>query len=662
MPKKKHFPSKSELLKYIEENPDKVGKREIAKAFSIKGDDRIVLKQLLKELSDEGHLVKKRKKRPLKIANQINEGVSSLIVGVFRQKRGGGVVEPADNKIPFCFKISPVDAAKFNNDDLLVVEPDASNPYSGFAKVVDSYGNYLSTKALPIIEIIKQDIPFIFSDKVKNEAKEIKPASMKNRIDMRDIPLVTIDGETAKDFDDAVFAEPDKSSKNKGGWHLIVAISDVASYIHSQTALDYEARERGNSVYFPQGVVPMLPKEVSNDLGSLKQGEDRPCIAVHIWIDKEGNKLKHKFERVMINSAARLTYVEVQDILDGKTKPSQKLQNIINPLYGAYLSLAKARDKRETLDFDIPEKEAVINAEDVIVAIEPEERFESNKLIEEFMILANVCAAEELEKFEYPIMYRIHEIPTPEKRQHLFDFLKTIGVPLPMGKSFVAEYYNQILASVRDNPLENIVKQMVLRCQSQAKYAPENVGHFGLALSHYVHFTSPIRRYADLMVHRALISALGFGEDGLSKKDILKFEETAEHISLTERKAMTIERQTMDRFVAVYMRDKIENTFVGTVTGVTTAGLFVTLEESGADGLVPMRSLPGGRYEFDEKAQCLRGDRIYRLGDEIDIVLKEAEPLTGHLLFSCVETDYEPVKKIVKKPQNKIPRKGKRRK
>lgn len=703
MPKNNYFPNKEQILKYINDNNNKVGKREIARAFSIKGDNRIILKKIIKELEDDGLIAKKRKKTlfsnnslpeittivitaiknediiatpdnwksnemPPKIIvddKNINflpaigdkflarlkktsktfykaviikriEKLSTTIVGIFKIEKGGGIVEPADKKIPQIFKLSPSDSAKLKHEDLVVIEPDEKNPFSSFAKLIGNFGHYLSIKALPMIAVINQGIPFEFSDAAKKDAQTVKTVDMNNRTDLTNIPFVTIDGETAKDFDDAIFAEPDSNKKNKNGWHLIIAIADISWYVRPQTALDNEAKNRGNSVYFAGGVIPMLPKELSNELCSLKPYQKRPCLAVHVWIDKDGNKISHQFERVMIKSCARLTYTEVQEAIDGKLNDNTApiLANIIKPLYQVYAPLAKARKLRETLEIDLTEKKVSIDENGNIATIEPEKRYDSNRLIEEFMILANICSAEELEKYEVPAMFRIHEAPSAEKREHLYDFLKTFGINIPTGKTFTANYYNNIIENVSGNPIENLVKQMILRCQSQAKYSPENIGHFGLALSHYAHFTSPIRRYADLLVHRALVTALNLGEGGLSKQDIAEFADSAEHISMTERKAMSIERETMDRFMAVYMMNKTEKVFAGTITGVTTAGLFITLEENGADGLVPMRSLPGGRYELDEKNNCLRGDKIFRLGDEIDIILKEANPLSGHLLFA----------------------------
>jgi ribonuclease R len=464
---------------------------------------------------------------------------------------------------------------------------------------------------------------------------------MGEREDLRALPLVTIDGEDARDFDDAVFAEPDSDEKNLGGFHLIVAIADVAWYVRPKDALDRSAYDRGNSVYFPDRVVPMLPEHLSNDLCSLRPNEDRPVMAVHIWIDAQGNKLRHRFTRAMMHSAARLTYDQAQNAVDGRPNaaPEALRKPVIEPLYAAYRALSRARHKRGTLDLDLEERKVSIDDKGRIQSIVPRARYDSHKLIEEFMILANVCAAESLEERRLPCMYRVHESPDPTKLESLREVLDGLGYRLARGQILQPKHFNRILEWAKDSPYKHLVNDLVLRSQSMAVYSPDNKGHFGLALTRYAHFTSPIRRYSDLLVHRALITGFKFGEGGLFEAGAVDFHEAGEHISMTERRAAAAERDALNRYVVAWLKDRVGAQFSGRISGVVKFGLFVALDGLGADGLVPIRSLPGDFYNHDPVRHRLVGqrtNRVYTLGEPVEVRLVEAQPVSGGLTFEII--------------------------
>ncbi|MBM3565076.1 MAG: VacB/RNase II family 3'-5' exoribonuclease, partial [Alphaproteobacteria bacterium] len=429
--------------------------------------------------------------------------------------------------------------------------------------------------------------------------------------------------------------------KNPGGWQIMVAIADVAWYVRPGRPLDTAAYERGNSVYFPDRVVPMLPEELSNGWCSLKPGEDRPCLAVRIWIDAGGSFLRHRFTRGLMRSAARLTYEQVQRAHDGQTDDASGpiLESVIRPLYGAYRALAQAREVRGVLELDVPERRVIVDENGQIARVEIRARHDSHRLIEDFMIAANVAAAETLERLRQPSMYRVHDEPTWEKLETLRDFLDTIGLKLVRGQVMRPEHFNIILEKARQTPHVHIVNEVVLRSQAQAEYAPENIGHFGLALVRYCHFTSPIRRYSDLLVHRALIRGMKLGEGALEDAH-RDFKQMGQHLSLTERRAAEAERDAVDRLTAAYLAERIGRTFTGKVRGVTRAGLFIALDETGADGLLPMSMLGGDRFVHDERRHRLKGTRTgreFRLGERLRVVLVEADPVTGGTIFALAE-------------------------
>ncbi len=499
-----------------------------------------------------------------------------------------------------------------------------------------------SGTACSLIAIHQHDIPNEFSPDALRLADNAKGADLGNRVDLRDLPLVTIDGADARDFDDAVFAEKDDDPKNSGGWHLLVAIADVAWYVRPGDALDQEAYKRGNSVYFPDQVVPMLPEALSNGWCSLVPHEDRPCLVSEMWISSEGKLIRHKFFRALMRSAARLTYTQAQAAWDGHgddiTTPL--ITNVITPLNGAYQALAAARKARRTLELDLPEKQIRVAEDGSIEAITERERLDSHKLIEEFMITANVAAAQALEKKRQPCMYRIHDQPSLEKLTMLSEFLESVNLRFAKGQVVQSGQFNQILEKAKDTPEVHMINQIVLRTQSQAEYNPKNIGHFGLSLQKYCHFTSPIRRYSDLLVHRALIDGFHLGNGGLDSDD-LDMIAVGEHISATERRAAKAERDTVGRFVAQFLSSRVGATFNGRVNGVTRFGLFVTLDETGADGLIPISSLPGDFYDHNENRHCLSGrqsGKEYCLGQTIEVRLLEASPITGGLIFGVMDS------------------------
>nr|CAM75086.1 3'-5' exoribonuclease, VacB and RNase II/Ribonuclease R [Magnetospirillum gryphiswaldense MSR-1] len=504
--------------------------------------------------------------------------------------------------------------------------------------VKERLGRMGAPKSVSLVAIHTNDIPFEFPADALTQAKKAGAATLEHRVDLRDLPLVTIDGEDARDFDDAVWAEPDPDPNNAGGWHCMVAIADVSWYVRPGDALDKEAFKRGNSVYFPDRVVPMLPEELSNGWCSLRPNEDRGCLAVRFWLDKDGNKLRHKFIRAMMRSAARLTYHQVQKARDGLTDDltGPLAGPVIAPLYGAWAALLDARKRRGVLELDIPERKVDIDENGRVLGIKVRDRFDSHRLIEDFMIQANVCAAEELERVHKPCMYRIHDQPSLEKLDGLREFLRSMDLSLPKGQALRPAQLNQILEKVKDGPNEVLVNEVMLRSQAQAVYSPENIGHFGLGLARYAHFTSPIRRYADLLVHRALVSGLQLGEGGLPPDCVGQFPEWGEHISITERRAAVAEREAVDRYVTAFLSDRVGASFRAKVSGVTRFGLFVTLVDTGADGLIPIGTLPEDFYVHDEVHHCLVGKRTrktFQLGQLLDVVLHEANALTGSMVF-----------------------------
>jgi ribonuclease R len=567
------------------------------------------------------------------------------VLGIFRLlPNGQGRLIPVDKKQAGReLAISAADAGGAQDGDLVSVELMRGRGYGLPAgKVKERLGSLKTEKAVSLIAIHAHEIPQEFSADAVREAEHAKPATLAGREDWRDLPLITIDPPDAKDHDDAVHAEPDSDPRNKGGAVVTVAIADVAFYVRPRSALDREALRRGNSVYFPDRVVPMLPERISNDLCSLKPGEPRGALAVRMVIGADGRKRSHTFHRVLMRSAAKLSYAQTQAAIDGRPDDATGplLDPILTPLYDAYALVKRARDERDPLDLDLPERKILLKADGTVDRVIVPPRLEAHRLIEEFMILANVAAAEMLEKKTLPLIYRVHDEPTVEKVHNLKEFLKTLDMPFSGTGALRPAIFNRILAQVKGRDAEPLVNEVVLRAQAQAEYSAENYGHFGLNLRRYAHFTSPIRRYADLIVHRALIRALGLGEGALPETETFEtLSEVAAAISLTERRAMKAERETVDRLIAHFLADRIGATFTGRISGVTRSGLFVKLDDTGADGLIPVRSLGTEYYNYDEARHALIGSRsgaMHRLGDAVEVRLVEAAPVAGALRFELL--------------------------
>lgn len=567
------------------------------------------------------------------------------VLGIFRTlPNGDGRLIPIDKKqVGRELAIAAADANGAQDGDLVSVELMRSRGYGlPSGRVKERLGSLKTEKAVSLIAIHAHEIPQEFPADVIRESEAAKPATLAGREDWRDVPLVTIDPPDAKDHDDAVHAELDNDPSNKGGYIVNVAIADVAFYVRPQSPLDSEALKRGNSVYFPDRVVPMLPERISNDLCSLKPGEPRGALAVRMVIDKDGRKRSHTFHRVLMRSAAKLNYAQAQAAIDGRPDDTTGplLDSILKPLYDAYAMVKRARDERDPLDLDLPERKILLKADGTVDRVVTPERLDAHRLIEEFMILANVAAAETLEKKALPLIYRVHDEPTVEKVHNLQEFLKTLDISFAKTGALRPTLFNRVLAHVKGHDSEPLVNEVVLRSQAQAEYSADNYGHFGLNLRRYAHFTSPIRRYADLVVHRALIRALGLGEGALPDTETFEtLSEVAAAISLTERRAMKAERETADRLIAHFLADRIGATFEGRISGVTRAGLFVKLSDTGADGLIPVRTLGSEYYNYDETRHALIGSRsgaMHRLGDVVQVRLVEAAPVAGALRFELL--------------------------
>ena len=567
------------------------------------------------------------------------------VLGIFRKiAHGGGRLEPVDKKMLGKELAIPAGAtANAEDGDLIAVETSRA-PRLGLptGRVVERLGSLASERAVSLIAIHAHGIPSVFRRETQLEADAAKPANLHDREDWRRVPFVTIDPPDAKDHDDAVHAAPDTAPNNPGGFVVDVAIADVAHYVKPGSALDREALTRGNSVYFPDRVVPMLPERISNDLCSLRPHEDRAALALRMVIGADGRKRAHTFHRIMMRSAAKLSYQQAQDAISGRTDADTDalVEPVLAPLYGAYEPMKRARGERQPLDLDLPERKILLKGDGTVDRVITPERLEAHRLIEEFMILANVAAAETLERARSPLIYRVHDEPAMEKVQALHEFLATLGMPFAKGGVLKAEAFNRILARVKGRDAEQLVNEVVLRTQAQAEYAAENYGHFGLNLRRYAHFTSPIRRYADLIVHRGLIRALKLGPDGLPDgTDQKSLAEVSAQISATERRAMLAERETNDRLIAHFLADRVGASFDGRISGVTRAGLFVKLRDTGADGFIPARTIGDEYFRHDEKGHAMVGSRsgeTYRLGDPVTVKLVEAAPVAGALRFELL--------------------------
>ncbi len=563
------------------------------------------------------------------------------ILGVLQE---GGRLVPTDRKHKAEWTIAPDATMGAQPGEIVLAEPAAgARPYGlRAAKIVERLGRVGEPRSVSLICVHAHGIPDSFAAEALAEAERARGVTLRGREDLRATPLVTIDGDDARDFDDAVFAE-ELPGDNGGGWRVLVAIADVAHYVRPDGHLDREAWARGNSVYFPDRVVPMLPEALSNGWCSLKPGEPRGCLFVDMVFDTSGTKLRHRFGRGLMRSHARLTYEGAQAAREAGAEPEGLEPGHMARLYGAYQALLAARLRRGTLDLDLPERRVLLDAQGNVQAVVPRARLDSHRLIEEFMVAANVCAAEELERLGQPCMYRVHAPPSDAKQDALRAFLASMDLKLAPAGELRSRHIARLLDLTRDRPDARLIHETVLRSQSQAAYAPDNIGHFGLALGKYAHFTSPIRRYADLLVHRALIRGLNLGpkggNDGLTEGEAARFVETGEHITATERRAAQAERDAVDRYLAAYLAERVGAVFAARISGIQSFGLFVQLVETGASGLVPMRALPEDWWEVAEGNRALVGRRTrlrLSLGDEVEARLREANGQTGSLVFELM--------------------------
>ncbi|WBO21154.1 ribonuclease R family protein [Sphingomonas abietis] len=698
------LPSRDQILRFISESDQPAGKREIARAFGLKGNEKIRLKALLKDMADEGlidggpgrafhKMGGVPKVTVLRIVdidgdnviavpeNWVAEGVppprlrvmergrrqSALGIGdriLARTEEAGkghvahplkklakgeeqllGVVhkegdklwlKPVDRRERYDLPISDVGDADVGD---LVLAEKAGRPPRITARVTDRLGDPFAPRSFSLIAIHKFGIPDVFSDAVLEGAEaSAQQALGEGREDLRHLPIVAIDPADARDHDDAIWAAPDEDPKNAGGWQAIVAIADVSYYVRPGTPLDREARKRGNSVYFPDRVVPMLPEILSAEVCSLGEGADRAALACHLTIDAKGDIIAFRFTRALVRIAAVIAYEDAQARYDAGGDA------VLAPLWGCWAALQAARDKREPLELDLPEQRVMLDEKGRIASVAPRERLDAHRLVEDYMIAANVAAAKALEKKQAPVMYRIHETPSREKLTALKEYLATFDVPLALGQVIRPKTFNHILDLIEDRIERPEIMTQVLRTQMQAVYSPNNIGHFGLALGSYAHFTSPIRRYADLLVHRALVGAykLSPAADAtkLGSEDAARMQDLGEQISQAERRAMQAERETIDRYVAAYLSTRVGELVETRITGVQSFGFFATVEGLGGDGLVPVSTLGAERFHHDEPSRSLIGEESgerYTIGQRITLRLVEANVASGALRFELPE-------------------------
>ena len=739
------IPSQADILEWIRAHPEKSSKRDIAKAFGIKGAARIDLKQMLKELQAEGHLMQRRRRfndpnslPPVSVLQMLGpdsqgdmfavplewEGTGHLpkilmrsrqgdpalgqgdrllarltpvpdedshqytgqliraigtnpkrLLGIFRLTAEGGRIVAIDKGEGKEWLVAADAAGEAKDGELVEAEQSGPKGRLGLprARVVERLGDPSAPKAVSLIAIHQHGIPDAFPDAVMAQADAAKPATSKGRVDLTDLPLITIDPADARDHDDACCALLDEDPKNPGGFLLWVAIADVAHYVTAGSALDAEARKRGNSTYFPDRVVPMLPDRLSGELCSLHEGVTRPCIAVEMKLSSTGEKLSHRFVRGLMRSPASLSYEEAQAAVDGD--PSERaaplVDTVLTPLFGAYAALKQAREARQPLELDLPERKIILSDSGKVASVNFSERLDAHRLIEECMVLANVAAAETLIAKQQPLLFRVHEEPSPEKLDCLRETAKSVGLVLAKGQVLQTRHLNQLLKAAAGKDEAELINLSTLRSMTQAYYSSQNMSHFGLALQNYAHFTSPIRRYADLLLHRALVSAHGWATDGLSPQDIEMLDETAKHISETERRSMLAERDTTNRYLASFMSERVGNEFSGRISGVARFGIFVKLDETAADGLVPIRSLGREYFEHDADSQTLRGTdsgTVISLGQRVVVRLAETTPTTGGILLDLLELEDSKLqtrprqRKIASASNRRGPKKGKSRK
>jgi ribonuclease R len=703
------LPDKDTLLAFLRE-AGSAEKTDIARHFGLKGGDRRALREMIRELEEEGRLGKRGRKGfseagalpPVGVADVIErDGDGELyvrlveasadaprailmpdkskpgpapglgdrvlvkfqrgaegwearlikkldvgtnrVLGVIRKSARETRVEPVDRRSKDVLLVPQAQSGDLRDGDLVLAAIEKGEQRFGpkRGKILEHIGKEDDPRAASLIAIYAHSIPTGFSEAVEREAEDQSLPTLKGREDLREVPFITIDPADARDHDDAVYAARDEDPKNEGGWIVWVAIADVAAYVRPGTHLDREARDKGNSTYFPDRVEPMLPEVLSNGLCSLKEGENRACLAVRMVFDKDGRKTGHRFVRGLMRSQAKLSYEQAQAAIDGQQDDTTGpiMEAILYPLWNAYHTMLKGRLKRSPLQIESAERRIRMAPDGGIASIEKRVSLEAHRLIEEMMIQANVCAAETLEHKKTPLIYRIHDTPSQEKIFNLADFLSTIGKPWNKGEPGTTKRFNKLLDETRDTEHADVVNEVVLRSQMQAIYSPENIGHFGLNLDRYAHFTSPIRRYSDLTVHRGLIRALGLGKDGLTDREIAELPAIAEGVTMTERRSMAAERDAMDRYIAAYLEEHVGATFTGRITGVTRFGLFIRLDETGADGLVPVSTLGSEYFTHDDRAHALVGERTgkrFTLGRMVEVKLMEATPVTGGLVFEML--------------------------
>jgi ribonuclease R len=730
------LPTRQQILDFIVKSDVPAGKREIARAFGLTAQEKIGLKALLRDMADEGLIdgaagrafhqmgglpkvtvlrivdaddsgtiwavperweadapqprlrVQERKRGSLGVGDRILARTEEagkgwiahpmkqlargeeLVLGVLREEGGRLWLQGVEKRERREFQVS--DAGGAEPGDLVLAEK-AGRPPRITVRVTERLGDPFAPRSFSLIAIHKLGIPDVFTPETIEEAERVATQPLgEGREDLTHIPIVAIDPADARDHDDAVWAAPDDDASNEGGWKAIVAIADVSFYVRPGSAIDKDARRRGNSVYFPDRVVPMLPEILSAEVCSLKEGADRAALVCHLQIAKGGALKSWRFTRAVVRIAANIAYEDAQAIIDaspplpqaggaggelavstdgdlggpGAHPPASsreregELREILRPLWGCWGALYKARTGRAPLDLDLPERRGVLDEKGRIMSVSPRERLDAHKLIEDYMIAANVAAAKALEAKKAPVMYRDHEPPSREKLGALKDYLATFGVEFALGQVIRPATFNHILDRVGDADFRPQVMEQILRTQTQAYYGPVNAGHFGLALGSYAHFTSPIRRYADLLVHRALVAAYKLGPGGLSDGEAAAMEQIGTSISMLERRAMEAERDTIDRYVAAFLAERVGETVSARITGVVNFGVFATVDGVGGDGLLPVRDLGGEYFRFDEGARTLTGENSgteFALGQRLDLRLAEANPVTGALRFELVD-------------------------
>ncbi len=687
------LPSRQQILDFITETPGPAGKREIARAFGLHGSEKIALKAQLKDMADEGlidsspgrafhkmgglpkvtvlrvadiddgqviavperwetdtpiprlRVIERGRRSALGVGDRILARIEEkgaghvahpmkklargeeLILGVVAEEAKRFWLKPVDKRDRKDTPISDLGEAKVGD---LVLAEKVGKPPRISAKVMEILGDPFAPRAFSLIAIHKYGIPNVFPEETIAEAHKVAKLDLGEREDLRHLPIVAIDPADARDHDDAVWASP-----REGGFDAIVAIADVSYYVRPGSALDKEARKRGNSVYFPDRVVPLLPEELSADICSLKEGQDRAAFACHLTIDAKGKVTAFRFTRAVIRVAANIAYEDAQAMIDDGSAPEHLKQ-----LWAAWALLAKARDAREPLELDLPERRVQLDEAGKIASIAVRERLDAHRLIEDFMIAANVAAAKALEAKKAPCMYRVHEPPAREKLVALKDYLETFDIPFALGQVISPRTFNHLLERVGEADFRPQIMEQVLRSQTQAYYAPANKGHFGLSLGSYGHFTSPTRRYADLIVHRALVGAYGLGEGGIGREEAERMEVLGEAISATERRAMEAERETVDRYVAAYLSERVGQIMETRITGVAKFGFFASVEGLGGNGLVPAATLGAEYFRYIEEEHALEGEDSgdrYTLGQIIPLRLAEANPVSGALKFELPE-------------------------